>query len=195
MKSMSFEIRSQWHDQPIDHEPVKLFLKSNSESNSLDIEVEAPFFDDPAPNGKPGQPFPQLWDYEVVEAFFLGEDDKYLEVELCPHGQHLVLLLNGRRNMLKDQLSLEYSSHIDKEKKKWTGKARIPFSYFPVDVTKFNAYAIHGSGEMRIYEALYPADASKHDAPDFHRLEYFRKIDMSGYIPDKKTQPELWINA
>lgn len=42
----------------------------DSESG-ISIEIEAPFYDDPKPNGPPG-PFYQLWDYEVVEAFFLS---------------------------------------------------------------------------------------------------------------------------
>lgn len=41
--------------------------------------------------------------------------------------------------------------------KTWKGTAVIPLEYFPPDVTKINAYAIHGSGDERQYEALYPA--------------------------------------
>ena len=39
----------------------------------------------------------------------------------------------------------------------WKGTAYIPYSYFPPSVTKFNAYAIHGEGNNRTYEALYPS--------------------------------------
>ncbi|CAH2300949.1 Hypothetical predicted protein, partial [Pelobates cultripes] len=54
------------------------------------------------PPGEPGQPFDGLWDYEVVESFFLNsKTTQYLEVELCPHGQHLVLLLCGVGNAFK----------------------------------------------------------------------------------------------
>jgi hypothetical protein len=37
----------------------------------IKMEISAPFYNDPAPDGAPG-PFFQLWDYEVVEAFFLA---------------------------------------------------------------------------------------------------------------------------
>ena len=40
----------------------------------------------------------------------------------------------------------------------WSGNAIIPLDYFPPDVNKINAYAIHGSGSNRQYEALYPAN-------------------------------------
>lgn len=39
----------------------------------------------------------------------------------------------------------------------WQGTGYIPYTYFPSAVTKFNAFAIHGEGTNRIYEALYPA--------------------------------------
>ena len=45
------------------------------------------------------------------------------------------------------------------------GEAVIPREYFPPGVTKFNAYAIHGEDEDRIYEALYPSGKT-YDVPD-----------------------------
>lgn len=44
--------------------------------------------------------------------FFLGAEDHYLEVEVAPHGQHLVLALKGERNMVKDELPLNYSAEL-----------------------------------------------------------------------------------
>ena len=51
---------------------------------------------------------------------------------------------------------------------KWKCRLEIPLAYFPgsrffsklfiqnLDVTKFNSYAIHGTGKDRVYEALHP---------------------------------------
>ena len=51
----------------------------------------------------------------MVEAFFLNKDsEKYIELEFGPHGQHLVLLLDGRRNAIKHSLPLTYRSQISK---------------------------------------------------------------------------------
>lgn len=44
----------------------------------------------------------------VVEMFFLNKNDEYLEVELGPWGQHLLLLLKGERNAIKHSLPLDY---------------------------------------------------------------------------------------
>ena len=68
-------------------------------------------------------------------------------------------------------LPLEYSASIDHAAGVWTGEARIPGDYFPPDVTLFNAYAIHGTGEGRAYEALYESSGPQ---ADFHRShKYF----------------------
>jgi len=42
----------------------------------------------------------------VVEAFFLGTDDRYLEVEVGPHGHYLVLQLHGSRNLVRDHVPI-----------------------------------------------------------------------------------------
>lgn len=52
---------------------------------------------------------------------------------------------------------------------KWNGRVHLPWSYFPPDTNKFNAFAIHGSGVDRIYEALYPVpqhELQKEQKPD-----------------------------
>ena len=60
---MIFEIATRWNGKPINHAPVKLKLQNDSR-DSVSLELDAPFFDDPKPAGVAGQPFPQLWDYE-----------------------------------------------------------------------------------------------------------------------------------
>ena len=39
---------------------------------------------------------------------------------------------------------------IDKENGKWNGHAKLPREYFPTNVDKFNAYAIHGEEPHRV---------------------------------------------
>ena len=98
----------------------------------------------------------------------------YLELEFGPHGQHLGLVLHGVRNAIKHSFPMQYHAHINEKDKSWTGKAVVPKKYFPSGVNKFNAYAINGQDEDRIYKALYPVPGSQ---PDYHRLEYFLPYD------------------
>ena len=64
---MEFAIKTKWNSESVDHEPITVTLSSTQEG--VRVPVAAPFFNSPpAPRGKPGEPFPQLWDYE-------GEND------------------------------------------------------------------------------------------------------------------------
>ena len=89
------------------------------------FEVDAPFYNDPAPSepsdkksdidSKNDKALMGLWDYEVVEAFFLcSKSEQYLEVEIGPHGHHLVLFLNGRKNIIKECLPIKWEVEIGK---------------------------------------------------------------------------------
>ncbi|XP_034517504.1 UPF0462 protein C4orf33 homolog isoform X2 [Ailuropoda melanoleuca] len=184
---MDFKIEHTWDGFPVKHEPV--FVRLNPSVGGVMMKVSAPFFNDPpAPLGEPGKPFNKLWDYEVVEAFFLNDvTEQYLEVELCPHGQHLVLLLSGRRNVWKQELALSYK--VSRGEKKWEGRAYLPWSYFPPNVTRFNSFAIHGSKDKRNYEALYPVpqhELQQGQKPDLHTLQH-----AFGKNPSK-VKPRAW---
>ncbi|XP_053713517.1 UPF0462 protein C4orf33 homolog isoform X2 [Synchiropus splendidus] len=194
-KEMEFLIRHTWDSDPVTHEPIRVAFSPGE--GGLKMQVFAPFFNDPeAPPGQPGQPFPGLWDYEVVESFFLDSTkENYLEVEVCPHGQHLVLLLSGVGHAFMQQLPLVFNANITGDK--WVGEAHLPWSYFPPNVNKMNSYAIHSSGEKRTYEALYPIpkeDIVDGQKPNFHRLEYFQKFRLQSIMGEDWVQPEsdLW---
>ncbi|XP_058629598.1 UPF0462 protein C4orf33 homolog isoform X2 [Onychostoma macrolepis] len=192
---MEFHIKRTWDSLPAAHKPVK--IRFSPGEDGLLMQVTAPFFNDPpAPAGPPGEPFPGLWDYEVVESFFLNSNtEQYLEVEVCPHGQHLILLLNGKHNAFMQQLPLSFNANI--EHKTWKGEALLPWRYFPQGINKMNSYAIHGSGAGRTYEALYPVpreDLVEGQGPDFHRLEYFQDFTLQSIMGEDWVQPEsdLW---
>lgn len=192
---MEFSIENTWDSSPVGHDPTRIIFSPGQ--GGLKMEVIGPFFNDPAgPAGPVGQPFPGLWDYEVVESFFLDSTtENYLEVELCPHGQHLILLLSGVRQAFMQELPMVYSATTTGSR--WTGEALIPWSYFPPNVNKMNSYSIHGSGEKRVYEALYPipkADIVAGQEPNFHRLEYFQSFHLQSIMGEGWVQPEsdLW---
>uniref|UniRef100_A0A671KD24 UPF0462 protein C4orf33 homolog n=1 Tax=Sinocyclocheilus anshuiensis TaxID=1608454 RepID=A0A671KD24_9TELE len=192
---MEFHVKHTWDSLHVGHKPIK--IRFSPGEDGLLMQVTAPFFNDPpAPAGKPGEPFPGLWDYEVVESFFLNSNtEQYLEVEVCPHGQHLILLLNGKHNAFMQQLPLSFKANI--KNKTWKGEALLPWRYFPQGINKMNSYAIHGSGAGRTYEALYPVpreDLVEGQGPDFHRLEYFQDFTLQSIMGEDWIQPEsdLW---
>jgi len=145
-------------------------LTLSAEPGVLRIDVDAPFHADPAP-AHPVGPTWGLWDYEVVELFLLGPDGRYTEIELGPHGHHLVLQLHGVRSVTARELPLDYAVRV--QGGRWTATARIERALLPPGPRRLNAYAIHGSGAARRYLAHAPAPGP---APDFHRLDSFRPV-------------------
>lgn len=69
---------------------------------------------------------------------------------------------------LQQELALSFK--VSKGETKWEGRAYLPWSYFPPNVTKFNSFAIHGSKDKRSYEALYPVPQ--------HELQQGQKPDL-----------------
>lgn len=191
-----YHIKTEWNSKPVTHDPVEIKLQGFEAG--VEMNVTAPFFDDPKPEGPSGQPFYGLWDYEVVEMFFLNDNDEYLEVELGPWGQHLLLLLKGARNAIKHSMPLDYLAQVPASTDgKWKGSALIPPEYFPPNVSRVNAYAIHGTDKARVYESLFPAPENDPDfpQPDFHRLELFKPIDFQFQVPNNSEYSQLWQDA
>lgn len=70
-------------------------------------------------------------------------------------------------------------------------------------ITKFNAYALHGSDNERHFEALYAVTDGTIKEPDFHRLEFFGTLDSRRIIPEGyNRQPfndmkygDMWAEA
>jgi hypothetical protein len=147
----------------------------------LQININAPFYNDPPiPSNNSTsvlEPTWGLWDYEVVELYFYGKDEEYMEIQLGPHGHHLVLYLKGYRNIIKKHLPLEYPLQTQimsasgpglSQGRRWLAEARIPGKYFPCSIFLHNAFAIHKSGLERTYLALYPTFPGEIKEPDFH---------------------------
>lgn len=155
-----------WEGRPA--EPgERVCLALHDAGEHLRIEVDAPFHGDPPPAAGPG-PTWALWEHEVVELFLLGEGQRYLELELGPHGHHLLLLLHGRRRIVERLLPLDYRARIHGPR--WTGRALLPRTLLPAGPLRVNATAIHGLGQARRYLSRVPLPGP---SPDFHRLECF----------------------
>ena len=75
----------------------------------------------------------ELWNHEVVEVFIMGRAERYLEIEMSPHGHYLALKLQGARNIVTKEIPLDY--HVIRNKAgptlygtRWTGAFHSPFS-------------------------------------------------------------------
>jgi len=158
-------IASTWCGQPTDErDHVALEVEVAAQ---LHLVIDAPFYDDPPPKAPPGQLW-GLWDFEVVELFLLGDEDHYLEIEIGPHGHHLVLSLHGARNVTGRHLPTRVE--VERGGGRWRAQLELRRDLLPAGLRAFNAYAIHGSGPTRRHLAAHPVPG---EAPDFHRLAHF----------------------
>lgn len=157
----ALKIQHTWDgDRARDSEAVLMALALGKVE--LSLRVDAPFYGDSPPDSD------DLWAFEVVELMLVGADDRYLEVELSPHGRHLVLFLHGERHVVHRGVGLDYRAKI--EGNRWRGIAHIPIAWLPLETTRLNAFAMHGTGQKRRYLAWRPTRGQR---PDFHRLAEF----------------------
>ena len=146
-------------------------------------------------------------------------------MEFGPHGDHLVLLLNGRRNDIVKMLPLNYTATIgrfiqisktkfiiflnarywtftliidvllDPNTKRWQGHAVIPLDYFPPNVDHFNAYAIHNQ-QIDTQDPIYKALYPSSGAePDFHDLESFQEFSELPLLNNITEYSDVWKDA
>ena len=155
--------------------------ESPSNDPCLVISIDAPFYNDPAPPADAQKNLDGLWEYEVVEVFIKGRHDKYVELEMGPHGHYLVLVCDGYRQcFLRGIEPVSYETKI--EENRWKGRMICPIRVLPppTDIPSapysFNAYAIRNNpAGGRIHAAVFPPFRAEEEyaVPDFHKLELF----------------------
>jgi hypothetical protein len=155
-------------------------LRLDREAERLVVRVDAPFHGDPAPAQLAGR-LDRLWEHEVVELFLVGGEDRYLEIELGPHGHHLGLALAGARRIVDPAIGLEFRAVVSG--RRWTGEARLAARDLPAGLSRWNAFAMHGVGDARRYLAARPVPGPQ---PDFHRI---------GLFPALTPKARDWLSA
>ena len=91
---MRIVVERLWDGSPARSEE-RVVLDVHRTPEGLVVHVDAPYHGNPEPPCDPG-PTDGLWNYGVVELFLVGPEEErraYTEIELGPHGHHLVLRL------------------------------------------------------------------------------------------------------
>jgi hypothetical protein len=163
---MRLDVEHTWDGARIEDDEI-VEIEATSTDSHLFIEVHAPFYGDPAPPRAPGN-CPRLWEHEVVECFFVGDDERYLEVELGPHGHYLLLSLSGPRRVEREGMEALYT--VTRSSTRWAARMEVSRDLLPGTIKSVNAFAIHGVGRKRRYFAFHPLPG---DRPDFHQPSRF----------------------
>lgn len=156
----------------------------------LEVRIASPFFGDLPPSAPPGHT-DRLWEYEVVEVFLCGEDGRYLELELGPHGHYWIGVFSAPRQREQYGMEIEYRAEPPRDGQ-WRGRAVVPAALVPPPILQggpasWNACAVHGTplraagpadvpSAGRRYHATFPVPGS---APDFHRPECFGPLHLA----------------
>ena len=136
------------------------------------VKIDSPFYDDVPPQEPPGSTW-ALWEYEVVELFLVDESGSYLELEFGPHGHFLALRLVAPREMASTHLKLDYRSQIAGNR--WFGEAFVAPEHLPNNLSRWNAFAISGTGSARQYLAWARLPAFRQT---FINLSIFKRLNL-----------------
>ena len=161
-----YTITKTWDGLPIDAREMARIDLTYSETGIV-LHIDAPFHQDDAPTADIGSLW-ELWNYEVVEAFFVGNSGHYTELEFGPHGHYLVLRLDAPRSVIDKEHIIDFTASI--EGSRWQGSAVIPSNLLPSNIMRLNFFSIHGKGDDRRYLCYSPLP---HTHPDFHQPERF----------------------
>lgn len=167
-----------WDGTPVAPSSQATLTLLDRPGHGLDVQVDAPRFHDPLPPAPPGR-LDGLWAYEVVELFLLGEDERYLEVEVGPGGHHLALAFAGQRVRVDDDVPIQVIRTDDPSTDgtradRWTARFVIAEANLPPGWReggrRCNAYTIHGAPDARCYAVAHVLGTQQ---PDFHAIAAF----------------------
>jgi hypothetical protein len=171
-------IASTWNGIDL-HESQIAEAELLSHSGAMTIRIDAPFANDPAPPIPSGR-CDGLWNFEVVEFFFVARDHHYLEIEVGPFGHYLVIEHSAIRQRQADQIRL-HVSNTSRHAQRWRTEVSLSHPLFMQPLVALNAFRISGPEHARSYFAAFPCGG---DAPDFHRIDdYPRLLSTDVFAP------------
>ncbi len=182
---MRLAVEQTWDGVPV---PARERTEVNAhlDARHLHVIIDAPCFGDRPPL-TPAGATDRLWEHEVVELFLVGRDGRYVEVEVGPYGHHLVLVLDGVRNVVASHVPLALD--VRRAGPRWTARAALERRWVPEPAVRANAFAIHGVGSDRRFLAHAPVPGAH---PDFHRLDRFVPVSARLLGSRVASDPPLW---
>ena len=165
-----FQITREWNGTSIENPLHWVTVDVELTEKGLHIGVSSLCYADDVPSTVPD---PEkgtwgLWDYEVVELFLVDDKGHYTEIEVGPHGHHLVLQLDGPRSIVCKEIPMQWNSSI--EDSRWVGTGYLERQWLPENIARVNAFAIHTINGKRRYCCYTPLPGSQ---PNFHQPERF----------------------
>ncbi len=186
LKSLKIKIDQTWAGLALsESEQIKIEIDFQSEQR-LSIQLQAPYHRNPPPNCPKGATW-GLWQFEVVEVFLVWDQDRYLEIEMGPHGHHLILGLDGIRQIRQAFVPVVYQSQIEGDH--WQALLLLDLGHQALkdsfvgqfkwqSMKSVNAFAIHQPLEKPLDRRYCVAfDVAKiNEHPNFHCIDRFMQM-------------------
>lgn len=172
--SLYFTVNRMWDGSPCGDERLHAEVWITKTGTGLNIRVHAPILDDQrVPNAPVDSRFDGLWEYDVVELFFVGADGTYTEVEIGAGGHYLVLAFDQIRHRSNDFAGRDFEHrHGGATPGTWQTQMTIPWDVLPASISRMNAFVIAGGAHL----ALSPVPGTE---PDFHQPAAFPEAQLA----------------
>ncbi len=157
-----------WSGQPCPNERLGAFIELQQNERGILVRATTrSLASSKIPEAPVGSRVDGLWEYDVVEIFFVDEDGQYLEVELGVGGHHLVLGFDAPRRLVADFADLSFETrHVVLPDDRCVNEILIPRDLFPTSLKALNAFMIAGGQFL----AHHPVPGGQ---PDFHQPHTF----------------------
>lgn len=172
--SLYFKIDKMWNGDPCGDESLHAEAWVMKKQTGLEVRVHAPLRDGQrVPDAPRDTRVDGLWEYDVIELFFVGEDGTYTEVEIGPGGHYLVLSFSDVRQRSNDYAGREFNHrNASATPGTWQSVIQLPWDVLPGKIAKVNAFVISG-GHHLAWSAVPGAE------PDFHQPAAFPDVQVA----------------
>ena len=174
---MRLAIEREWDGRPCAdarlHGEVRLSLPAGGpQTRGLEIQASLPHQHAPrVPEQPPHTRVADLYEYDVVECFLVGEGGRYLEVELGAGGHFLVLSFDAPRVLADAHEDLDPVLRFEEGTSRWRSTLTLPEDFLPTGVCAVNAFVIAGGHHL----AWHPVPGAR---PDFHQPGCFPRVSL-----------------
>jgi hypothetical protein len=163
-------IEREWHGGPCADERLHGVVRLSPRPGGLEIQASLPHQPSPrVPAAPPRTRVADLYEYDVVECFLVGEGGRYLEVELGAGGHFLVLSFRAPRVLADAHEDLEPRLDFERGPRAWSATMLLPEDLLPSGIRAVNAFVIAGGRFL----AWHPLPGA---VPDFHQPERFPAV-------------------
>ena len=165
-------IEREWHGGPCADVRLHGVVELSLQPAGLEIQASLPHQHIPRVPAQPTRTrVANLYEYDVVECFLVGEGGRYLEVELGAGGHFLVLSFDAPRVLADAHEDLDPMLRFEAGTSRWRSTLTLPGELLPQGICAINAFVIAGGHHL----AWHPVPGA---TPDFHQPSHFPRVSL-----------------